>query len=388
MDQKPMANIRIIIACDSFKDGASSLEVCTAIASGVSHVSPNIITKIFPMADGGEGTASVLTYYTSGTMVAVETVDPLERHIWAEYGLSADGQTAFIDMASASGIQLLDPEERNPLNTSTYGTGLMIRDAIKRNVKKIILGIGGSATNDAGVGMAMALGYRFYDESGNSVKGTGSELSKITSYDWDQKLLDKIPEVEVLADVNNPLYGHYGAAFVYGKQKGATGRSIKLLNEGLQSIAGVVSRQTDQAFDQIPGAGAAGGMGFGAKAFLQATLVPGTATVIQASGLEKALHEADYVFTGEGSIDEQTKNGKLVSGICQLATRYNVPVIGLCGSLRASSEDLRQIGLQAAFSIVNEPLDLPTALLKTEFLLKKMSENVTRLIYSAHKRHS
>ncbi len=268
-------SMKIIIASDSFKESARAIDACEAMANGVSNADNTIKVEIFPLADGGEGTADIMTFYASGNTVWLETKDPIGRSITASYGISGDETTAFIDMASASGLQLLAPEERNPLNTSTYGTGLMIRHAIEKGVSKIILGIGGSATNDAGIGMAKALGYRFYDEKNNELACNGSDLGKITRYEADEKLLEKLPEIQVLADVNNPLYGHQGAAFIYGKQKGATGKDILLLNQGLQSIAKIVSERTGESYEQHAGAGAAGGLGYGAEVFLNATLVPG-----------------------------------------------------------------------------------------------------------------
>lgn len=372
--------MKIVIASDSFKDSANALDACQALAIGVSNANHDISTEIFPLADGGEGTAEILTYYASGKIVYVDTVDAIGRPIKADYGISEDGTTAIIDMASASGLQLLEHEKRNPVNTSSFGTGLMIKNAFERGVEKIILGIGGSATNDAGTGMAKALGYKFYDKNGEEVECKGCDLTKIVSYEYDESLLNALPQIQVLADVNNPLYGHQGAAFVYGKQKGASGREILSLNEGLQSIANIVSNHTNKSYENIPGAGAAGGMGFGAKVFLRAELIPGSETVIEASGIEKAIQDADYLFTGEGSIDEQTKNGKLISGICKMAARHRVPVIAFCGSLNASMNDLKMIGIQAAFPILNQPMELQTALLKTEILLKRTAENVVRLI--------
>jgi glycerate kinase len=372
--------MKIIIASDSFKESARAIDACQAMANGVTNADSSINVQIFPLADGGEGTSEIMTFYASGTTIWVETKDPIGRSITANYGISGDENTAFIDMASASGLQLLAHEERNPLKTSTFGTGMMIKHAMEKGVKKIILGIGGSATNDAGIGMAKALGYRFYDEAGNELDCNGCDLGKVSNYEVDEKLLENLPEIQVLADVNNPLYGHQGAAFIYGKQKGASGKDILFLNQGLQSIAKVVSEHTGESYEQHSGAGAAGGLGFGAEVFLNATIIPGAETVMNSSGIEKAIEEADFIYTGEGTIDEQTKNGKLISGICQIAAKHNVPVIGFCGNLNVTVSDLKTIGLQAAFSILNEPMDLSTALLRTEILLKKSAENVTRLI--------
>lgn len=372
--------MKIIVAADSFKYGAPSVKVCQAIKRGIHNANSDHDVTTIPMADGGEGTAEIMTHFASGRMITVDTVDPLFRPIKAAYGLSGDDQTAYIDMASASGIQLLAPEERNPMFTTTFGTGLLIRDAINKGVQKIILGVGGSATNDAGVGMAKALGYRFFDRKGRELLGTGEDLPHIKDSYADKFLKEHPVQIEVLCDVHNPLFGPNGAAQVYARQKGASDAEIQYLDEGLEAFASIMSMDFGSYHENTPGAGAAGGIGYGAKIFLEARLVSGTASVIENSKMREALPDADFVFTGEGRIDSQTRSGKLISGICNIAAMQNVPVIGFCGTLHATTSELKDIGLKSAFSILNEPMDLKEALERTEELLEDTVERVVRIL--------
>lgn len=367
----------ILIACDSFKDALGAVEVCQAIAQGIQQMCSDWHCTRLPLADGGEGTADILTHLAHGQSIEVESVDPLFRPMSARYGLSHDGATAFIDMATCSGLQLLSMEERNPLLTSTYGTGLLIRDAIHRGVRSIVLGIGGSATNDAGIGMAIALGYQLLDHQGKPLRGTGAELQEIST------ILPpdvQFPAIQVLCDVNNPLYGPEGAAYVYGPQKGAGPEEVQQLDHGLQHLAQLIATTTGQDWSHIPGAGAAGGMGFAACAFLQADLVSGIDTVLSFAEFERHLATADLVITGEGKIDHQTKHGKLIAGVCQKASNRNIPVIAFCGSLLAEPEDIKEIGLTAAYSILNRPLSLLEALMDTQNLLSHSAANLAMLL--------
>lgn len=354
--------MNILIACDSFKDGLPALEVCEAIAKGIQLANPAVQTQLLPLADGGEGTAEILTYHADGQWVQKKVQDPLFREITAYYGLSKDRKTAFIDMAQAAGLQLLLPAERNPLHTSTYGTGQLILAAMQQGVEKIILGIGGSATNDGGIGMARALGYVFKDKKGNILKGCGAELPEVSVI-----IPPKVdfPTIEVLCDVTNPLYGPQGAAYTYGRQKGADELMLELLDQGLQNLASRVKEQLGVEGAEIAGAGAAGGMGYGAMTFLKASLHSGIGAVMHYAHFAEHIKAADLIITGEGKIDEQTRQGKLISGICQEAMVYNKPVIAFCGALLASPRLVREIGLSAAFSIQTHPTSLEEALLQT-----------------------
>ena len=367
--------MRILIACDSFKDALPAFEVGKAIQRGLQMANSKIDAVVFPMADGGEGTAQILTHHLEGNLIQTTVHDPLFRPISAAYGRSKDGQIAIIDMAAASGLQLLQPEERNPLKATSLGTGELIKHAIESGVQKILLGIGGSATNDAGMGMASALGYRFRDQAGQILTGTGAELQNVHFVEK-ETLKAELPTIEVLCDVDNPLYGPTGAAYIYARQKGATETMIQKLDRGLQHFASIIAPE----LAEYPGAGAAGGMGFGAMAFLNATLSQGIDTIMQYSNFEHQLSTTDLVITGEGKIDQQTLHGKLISGICSKAKQQAVPVIAICGSLLADEPMIEKIGLQAAFSIVNRPIPLEKALQETTKLLEQSAYNIGQLL--------
>ncbi|MCO6492528.1 MAG: glycerate kinase [Phaeodactylibacter sp.] len=373
--------MKILIAADSFKDALPALEVCRAIARGLRRALPPAELLLFPMADGGEGTAEILTYHSRGERIEKEVNDPLFRPVNAGYGLSGDGKTAFIEMAAASGLPLLKQDERSALKTTTFGTGELILDAIQRGAGKILLGIGGSATNDAGMGMAAALGYRFFDKAGERLAATGENLSKVASIDSSH--LQFRPEevkVEVLCDVDNPLFGEKGAAHVYAPQKGADAGAVERLDAGLRHFAQLLEDKFGQDFAHIPGAGAAGGLGAGAMAFLGGSLRPGIEAVMDYTGFEEQLKGVQFVFTGEGKVDSQTLHGKLIYGITRRARAAGVPVIALCGALLASPEDIGAIGLKAAFSIQNRPVSLEEALKETEAGLERTAFLVGRML--------
>jgi len=340
--------MRILVACDSFKDALPADAVCRAIATGLRKAHPDAEVIEMPLSDGGEGVLDILRRALSLTAVEMEVADPLGRPVKASYGLSADGHTALVEMATASGLQLLTLEERDPLRTSTFGTGQLLADAKARGATRALLAIGGSATNDAGVGMAAALGWKFLDADGDGVTPEGGRLGDIE---------DIVPppdapfkSVEVLCDVTNPLYGPQGAAWIYGRQKGGTDESLARLDDGLRHIAAVVEKKLGRAgLADVPGAGAAGGLGFGALAFLGARLRRGIEMVLDLVGFDVAVKNADLVITGEGHIDHQSLQGKLIQGVCGRAG--SVPVIALCGKLSATSEQVRAVGLRAAHSI-------------------------------------
>lgn len=368
--------MRILIATDAFKDALAAPEVCSTIARGIRRAIPGADLHNFPMADGGEGTAQVLTMQSSGQAIHCTVHDPLLRSISATYGLSGDGQTAFIEMAQASGLQRLKTEERNPLHTSTFGTGELIADALQRGVRKIVLAIGGSATNDAGMGMAAALGYQFLDAHGETVQPVGGKLGSVVRIVSPPKNPLQNVAVEVLCDVDNPLYGKDGAAQIYARQKGADDAAIALLDGGLQHFAKVLQAHFGKDFAHLRGAGAAGGLGAGAMAFLNAQLRPGIEAVMQYTNFEEALQGVDLIVTGEGKIDRQTLHGKVIAGIAKRAAERDIPVIAFCGTLEATASEIQQIGLRAAFSILSKPLSLAEAIPRTTEDLEQSAFNI------------
>lgn len=373
--------MKILIAADSFKDALPALEVCQSMARGLRRALPQSETILFPMADGGEGTAEILTYHSRGQWVEKEVNDPFFRPVTAGYGLSGDGRTAFIEMAAASGLPLLKPEERSALRTTTFGTGELILDAIQRGATKILLGIGGSATNDAGMGMAAALGYRFFDEKGERLPATGENLAKASTIDNSHLLADlEGVEVEVLCDVDNPLFGEKGAAYVYAPQKGADADDVALLDKGLRHFALLLENKFGEDFAAVPGAGAAGGLGAGAMAFLGGRLRPGIEAVMDFTRFEDQLQDVQLILTGEGKVDRQTLHGKLIFGITRRARVAGIPVVALCGAMLASPEEIEAIGLKAAFSIQNRPVSLEEALKETAQGLERTAFHVGRLI--------
>jgi glycerate 2-kinase len=369
--------MKVLLAPDKFKGSLSAAEVCNAIARGLQWINPSMTIISMPMADGGEGTYELLTTHSKGTIVTCRVSDPLFRKIIASYGTSGDGSTAFIEMASASGLQLLKPEERNPLKTTTYGTGELIADAIKRGVKKIVLAIGGSATNDAGIGMAAALGIKFLDTHGKSLDPIGENLIHLHFILDDNFLLNqKSIEVILLCDVDNELYGAQGAAYVYGAQKGADDHAIQLLDSGLRNFAGVVNAQLKLNPD-FPGAGAAGGLGAGAKVFLNATFSRGIEYMLNVMRLEDEIMRADLVITGEGRMDTQTLSGKVVMGVTQLANKHQKPVIALAGINELSEENILALGVQKVIALVNEKTSAVDAMANaSELISNRVYENL------------
>ena len=372
---------KILIATDSFKDSLPAAKVCRAIAMGIQRIAPKIECVEIPLADGGEGTALILSQITNAQWIEVNVRGPLGRIVKAGYGWDAISQSVFIDMAQSSGLQLLKPEERNPLETSTYGLGQLLLEGLKHHPKRIVIGIGGSATNDGGIGMANALGYQFLDQSGQVLIPVGKNLNSIHKIiPPSSNLIPKEIIIDVLCDVNNPLYGPEGAAMVFAAQKGATSDMIHKLDLGLQNLASRLNLDLGIQVDHLPGGGAAGGLGAGIFAFLGGALKPGVQTILETIHFVDYLREADLVITGEGKIDNQTAGGKLISGICSFSNAQQVPVIAICGSLLAQPAIIQKIGLQAAFSILNQPLSLADALSQSEQLLQDTSANIIQLL--------
>lgn len=336
--------IKILIASDSFKGSLSSLEVSEAVVKGVREIYPEAIIDIVPLADGGEGTVNAFLSAVGGEKVYCDTFDPLMRPLRTFYGLLEDKHTAVVELAAASGIELLSSEELNPLATTSYGTGILIKDAIERGCKTIIVGLGGSATNDGALGIIEALGAEI-DLSSQISRGlSGKDLSKLKRIDVQpiKTMLGGI-EVRVACDVDNPLYGELGAAFVYGPQKGASPEMVVKLDDGLRNYAGVIKADLGLDISQIPGAGAAGGAGAGMIAFLNAKLIPGFDLISQVSHLEKRVQKADVVVTGEGKIDNQTLNGKAPMGVARLAKKHNKPVFAFAGQKEEGLENKTEV---------------------------------------------
>lgn len=354
---------KIVIACDSFKGSVSSIQVSKAVELAIKEVYPYCKVITLPVADGGEGTLEVLMQVKKGESVLVDVHDPLMRPLKAVYGISPDRETAFIEMAAASGLTLLTPAERNPCITTTYGTGEFIADALSRGCRNFIIGIGGSATNDAGTGMMQALGYRFFDRNGEIITTcNGEALSRIASIDA-VGLLPGLKESHftIASDVSNPFSGHQGAAYVFARQKGADEEMIKLLDEGMETYAGLVERLTGVDVECIPGAGAAGGLGGCFAAFFCAELNSGIDIILNMLEFDKQISDADMIITGEGRIDGQTLLGKVPFGILERASGKGIPVVALCGSVE-ESELLENAGFLAVLPVAPGPISLEDAM--------------------------
>lgn len=359
--------MKIIIAPDKFKGSLTSAEVCKAITEGITRESKSVKILHFPMADGGDGFNSVLQHYFHTKPVVVDTVDPLQRPLQASYQWNVNDRVAIIEMATASGLVLLKEKERNPLQTSTYGTGLLIRHALEKGADRIILGLGGSATNDAGIGILFALGFHFIDKTGEELLPVGESLLKIDRIIPPVSL--PIVRIEIAADVENPLYGPDGAAYVYGPQKGADIAMVEQLDKGLRNIAAVIEKQFGKQIADFPGAGAAGGIAAGLSAFFEVEMKKGVDLVLQANGLEKELSDADLVITGEGKIDGQSGLGKVVGTMAALARKYEVPCIAFCGILEAGNNEIRNMGLSSVYPLEAEGLSLEESMAKAYPLL-------------------
>ncbi|PYI52992.1 glycerate kinase [Paenibacillus flagellatus] len=377
---------RVVIAPDSFKGSISSVAAAEAIRAGVLRAAPDAGTTIVPMADGGEGTVDAVLAAVGGERLVVPVEGPLGGEVMAAWGLLADGRTAVIEMAAASGLPLVAPEARDPLAATTYGTGQLIRAALDRGATRLLIGLGGSATNDGGMGMAQALGVRFADADGRELagRGCGALLERIASIDasgLDPRFA--AAEVTVLSDVTNPLCGPDGASAVYGPQKGATPEAVERLDRGLAHYAERIAAATGRDVRDAPGAGAAGGLGAGLLAFGRAVVKPGIAVVTELAGFDRAVAGAALVITGEGRTDAQTAYGKVPAGVAAAARPHGVPVVCLSGGLGAGAETLYGHGIAALFSIANRPLALDEAMRDAEPLLAEAAENVVRLYRAA-----
>lgn len=372
--------VKILIAPDKFKESLSALKVADSIEKGILKVFPKAVIEKVPMADGGEGTVESLVDATGGKIIKTNVKDPLFRDIESFYGILGDGKTAVIEMAAASGLYLLKDYERNPMITTTYGTGQLIKDALDRGCRRFIIAIGGSATNDGGAGMATVLGVKFYDKDGIEIGLGGGELSKIYSIDT-SNIDDRLKECEfiVACDVANPLIGENGASRVYGPQKGATKEMVEVLDKNLEHYGKLLEKYFNKKIIDVPGSGAAGGLGAGLMAFLNAQLKNGIEIIIETLKLEEKIKEADIVISGEGKIDFQTAFGKTISGIAKLCKKHNKPLIVIAGTVE-DIENLYEIGVSSIFSIVEKPMSLEDAIKNAPTLLEKSAERIFRLI--------
>lgn len=376
-------NVVIVLAPDSFKESMTAKEACEAMEKGIKKANKNITCVHVPMADGGEGTMQSLVDATNGKIYTIEVVGPLGNNVEATYGILGDGETGILEMASASGIHLVPPEKRNPLITTSYGTGQLIKACLDHGVKKLLIGIGGSITNDGGSGVVQALGGRLLDTEGNEIGFGGGELGKIAKIDlsnFDNRLKNVI--VEVACDVNNPLCGEEGASRVFGPQKGATEKMIEVLDRNLRHYAFLIKAQMGKDVLDVPGAGAAGGLGAGLMAFLNGKLKKGIEMVIEYAKLEEKIKCADIVWTGEGSIDFQTQYGKTPIGVAQVAKKYNKPVIALAGRIGDNVEVLYDMGIDSIFCIMKGVSTLDEALKSGKENIENTAENIIRLMYS------
>ncbi|MFW5893763.1 MAG: glycerate kinase [Verrucomicrobiota bacterium] len=350
--------MKIVIALDSFKGGMDAESACKAVAHGIRRADPRVECRLKPMADGGEGTASaIMASRSDGEWISCRVTGPLpDRQADAGFAWLAEDGIAVVEMAAASGLPLLKENERDPMRTTTYGTGELLQAAAEHGARQILLTIGGSATVDGGIGAAAAAGWQFLDKNGVALTPAGGSLTEIARIVGPKQ--NTLPPVTVLCDVTNPLTGERGAAAVYGPQKGATPAMVKTLAAGLRNLAERIEVDLGcSGIAELPGAGAAGGLGAGAVAFFNAELSPGVSTVIKANGLKEALSGADWCITGEGSFDDQSLDGKVVSGVAEAAREQQVPVVVFAGRVKADMSKCRKHGIQQA--IATHAADMP-----------------------------
>lgn len=373
--------MKIVLAPDSFKESLTALEVAQAIEKGMKKVLPHADFIKVPMADGGEGTVQSLVDATGGRLISKTVTGPLGEPVEAFFGLSGDEKTAVIEMSAASGLHLVPAEKRNPLITTTRGTGELIAAALDFGIERIIIGIGGSATNDGGSGMAKALGIKLLDSEGNEIGDGGGALRDIAAIDM-SNIDPRVASVsiEVACDVDNPLTGPKGASSIFGPQKGANPEMVRLLDENLIHYAQMILRDVGKDIENIAGAGAAGGLGGGLMAFLSAELKRGVDIVLEATALENQLKCADFVITGEGKIDGQTIFGKTPIGVAKTAKKYNVPVIAIAGNVGYDSHVVHEHGIDAVFSIVPGIIPLSDAFENASVYVERLAENLASVI--------
>lgn len=371
--------MKIVVAPDSFKGSLTALEVSDAIEKGIREVFPEAEIIKIPMADGGDGTVQCLVNATGGKILEEKVIGPLGDEVLAFYGILGDRKTAIVEMAAASGLILIPEGKRNPLITTTYGTGQLIEAALDQGCRKMIIGIGGSATNDGGAGMVQALGVKLLDQEGKEVGFGGGELRKIVKIDiscMDNRLSDA--KILVASDVNNPLCGPQGASRIYGPQKGATPEIIEELDESLAYFAELIKRDLNKDVKDIPGAGAAGGLGASLIAFLNAEIRLGIEIIIEVVKLEQAIKDADLVITGEGKIDSQTIYGKAPIGVVKIAKKYNIPVVAVAALIEENPQFFRAYGIDTLIKISEPPMSLTEPKARKIWLIRKSIKQFLR----------
>jgi glycerate kinase len=375
--------MNIVVAPDSFKESLSAKAVASNIATAIAKIMPEANILQIPISDGGEGLLEALVTPSEGKLIPVKVKDPLLRNIQAHYGILGDGTTAVVEMATASGLELLKEIERNPLITSTYGTGELIRDALNKGCTKIIIGLGGSATNDGGIGMIKALGGKFLNKKGVSIDEGGGALDALNQIDiteLDKRLLKC--EIIGACDVSNPLTGNQGASIVFGGQKGGSTLELEQLDKNLFHYASVIKSDLGMDVKEVEGTGAAGGMGAALLAFLDAELMRGIDLIMDTLQLEAHIKNADLVVTGEGKIDRQTLYGKTITGVAKVAQKHGIPVIAIAGKIGNDIDEIYKLGVTSIFSIVNQPMTLQESMEKTDYLIQSCVMNIFRIIKS------
>lgn len=375
--------MKFVLAPDKFKDSLTGLEFCNAVAEGILKVIPEAEIIKLPLADGGDGTLEVANFYLKGDVINVRVNNPIFQLVSATYLYAGDSQTAYIEMAEASGLKLLGIKERDCKSTTTLGTGELILNAINKGAKHIILGIGGSATNDCGIGMAKALEYRFYDKNNNEISPIGKNLSLINYIDNTQvnTTLNHVT-FKIACDVINPLYGKNGAAHVYAKQKGASQKDIEMLDKGLQDFSKIIDSHFKIDSQNIIGAGAAGGMGLGTKVFLNGELISGITLIKELSQFDLKIKEADWIITGEGKLDMQTLSGKTIQGVIESAKQQNIKVAAFCGKVELNSTALKQFGISYADEVLSKAKNFEDAMDNSYNYITKMAMDFAEKIKS------
>lgn len=371
--------MKIVLAPDKFKNSLTGLEFCDAVEAGIKAITPDVEIVKLPLADGGDGTIEVVNYYLKGEVLNVEVSNPFFKPVMASYLYSDSSKTAFIEMAEASGVKLLRPEQFDCKNASTLGTGEMILDAMNIGASTIILGIGGSATNDCGIGMATALGYRFLDDNNQEVKPIGANLSSINSIDI-TKVHPKLNDIDfkIACDVTNPLHGKEGAAFVYAEQKGAKAEDVIMLDKGLKDFSKIINSVFNVDVQSIEGAGAAGGMGIASKVFLKGALESGIQLIKNLANFDDKINQSDWVITGEGRLDLQTLSGKTITGILISAKAKKIKVAAFCGAVDLEKNDIKNFQIDYTDAVINHSKDLDDAMQNAYNHVKKMASNFAK----------